>query len=640
MEKEEMIKGFIEFLRNYADSKGNKVYISKINDLLTVTPKKSLDIDWSHLNAFNPPLAQELIENPEEVLLAAEDAIRTILLEDFDEEMALHARFYSLPQTLLVKELGAEHINRLIQVEGIITRISEVKPFVQKAVFVCKDCGNEMIRLQKPYSSMVKPPRCENCGSRNLDINVEKSSFINLQTFRLQDRPESLKGGQMPRFVDAILLDDLVDIALPGDRVIITGILRIIMESKEKRPIFKKILEVNHIDHISKDVEELDISPEDEQRIRELAKRPDVIDAIVDSIAPAIYGLRKEKLGIALALFGGVHRQLPDGTKLRGESHVLLVGDPGVAKSQLLRYVANLAPRAIYTSGKSSSAAGLCVAPDSLIVTDSGGVEIGELTERWMKEVGSLEYTEGIEYAPIFESTPSAKDGKIKETPMSRVWKLKAPKHLVKIKTVTGKELTLTPETKLLTLENGEWEWREAKELKPGDYVATARRVKVKGKKITTLELLEDLDDLVICGIKDKVRELIERACMNLRITKRELAKKLGVSEDEVYYRWVNPKARGNIRMKHLRTLLELAEASWDEITPECVSLQAGHMVKLPKYVDKKLAYFAGLVAGDGDVSKAGWGISIRFSNSSDDMRRTFMELVEELFLQNHTALI
>ncbi|RLF77688.1 DNA replication protein, partial [Thermococci archaeon] len=336
MEKEEMIKGFIEFLRNYADSKGNKVYISKINDLLTVTPKKSLDIDWSHLNAFNPPLAQELIENPEEVLLAAEDAIRTILLEDFDEEMALHARFYSLPQTLLVKELGAEHINRLIQVEGIITRISEVKPFVQKAVFVCKDCGNEMIRLQKPYSSMVKPPRCENCGSRNLDINVEKSSFINLQTFRLQDRPESLKGGQMPRFVDAILLDDLVDIALPGDRVIITGILRIIMESKEKRPIFKKILEVNHIDHISKDVEELDISPEDEQRIRELAKRPDVIDAIVDSIAPAIYGLRKEKLGIALALFGGVHRQLPDGTKLRGESHVLLVGDPGVAKSQLL----------------------------------------------------------------------------------------------------------------------------------------------------------------------------------------------------------------------------------------------------------------------------------------------------------------
>ena len=632
MEKEEMIKGFIEFLRNYADSKGNKVYISKINDLLTVTPKKSLDIDWSHLNAFNPPLAQELIENPEEVLLAAEDAIRTILLEDFDEEMALHARFYSLPQTLLVKELGAEHINRLIQVEGIITRISEVKPFVQKAVFVCKDCGNEMIRLQKPYSSMVKPPRCENCGSRNLDINVEKSSFINLQTFRLQDRPESLKGGQMPRFVDAILLDDLVDIALPGDRVIITGILRIIMESKEKRPIFKKILEVNHIDHISKDVEELDISPEDEQRIRELAKRPDVIDAIVDSIAPAIYGLRKEKLGIALALFGGVHRQLPDGTKLRGESHVLLVGDPGVAKSQLLRYVANLAPRAIYTSGKSSSAAGLCVAPDSLIVTDSGGVEIGELTERWMKEVGSLEYTEGIEYAPIFESTPSAKDGKIKETPMSRVWKLKAPKHLVKIKTVTGKELTLTPETKLLTLENGEWEWREAKELKPGDYVATARRVKVKGKKITTLELLEDLDDLVICGIKDKVRELIERACMNLGITKRELAKKLGVSEDEVYYRWVNPKARGNIRMKHLRTLLELAEASWDEITPECVSLQAGHMVKLPKYVDKKLAYFAGLVAGDGDVSKAGWGISIRFSNSSDDMRRTFMELVEELF--------
>ncbi|AIF69489.1 hypothetical protein PAP_05430 [Palaeococcus pacificus DY20341] len=380
MEKEEMIHGFIEFLRSYADSKGNKIYVNKIKDLLTVTPKKSIAIDWSHLNAFNPPLAQELMDNPEEVILAAKDALRIILSEDFDEEeLKINPRFYNLPHTLLVKELGAEHINRLIQVEGIITRVSEVKPFVQKSVFVCKDCGNEMTRLQRPYSQMVKPPRCENCGSRNLELDVEKSSFMNLQTFRLQDRPESLKGGQMPRFVDAILLDDLVDVALPGDRVIATGVLRIIMESREKRPIFKKILEVNHIEQISKDVEELEISPEDEQKIRELAKRPDVIDAIVGSIAPAIWGHKEVKKGIALALFGGVHRQLPDGTKLRGESHVLLVGDPGVAKSQILRYVANLAPRAIYTSGKSSSAAGLTAAA----VRD-------ELTGSWVLEAGVL----------------------------------------------------------------------------------------------------------------------------------------------------------------------------------------------------------------------------------------------------------
>ncbi len=387
MDREEMIERFAAFLRNYADDSGSEVYINKLKDLLTVIPKRSLTIDWTHLNSYDPELAEELLNNPEEAIAAAEDAIQIVLREppiEKREEFKVHARFYNLPKTLLVKELGSEHINRFIQVEGIVTRVSEVKPFVQRAVFICKDCGNEMIRLQKPYENLIKPARCDACGSRNVDLDVEKSRFINFQSFRLQDRPESLKGGQMPRFVDAILLDDMVDSALPGDRVLISGILRVILEQKDKRPIFKKVLEVNHIEQLSKEIEELDISPEDEQKIRELARRKDVIETIVDSIAPAIWGMKDVKMGIALALFGGVQRLLPDGTKLRGESHVLLVGDPGVAKSQLLRYVANLAPRAIYTSGKSSSAAGLTAAA----VRD-------ELTGSWVLEAGVLVLADG-----------------------------------------------------------------------------------------------------------------------------------------------------------------------------------------------------------------------------------------------------
>ena len=387
MDREEMIERFAAFLRNYADDKGSEVYINKLKDLLTVIPKRSLTIDWTHLNSYDPELAEELLNNPEEAIAAAEDAIQIVLREppiEKREEFKVHARFYNLPKTLLVKELGSEHINRFIQVEGIVTRVSEVKPFVQRAVFICKDCGNEMVRLQKPYENLIKPARCDACGSRNVDLDVEKSRFINFQSFRLQDRPESLKGGQMPRFVDAILLDDMVDSALPGDRVLVTGILRVILEQKDKRPIFKKVLEVNHIEQLSKEIEELDISPEDEQKIRELARRKDVIETIVDSIAPAIWGMKDVKMGIALALFGGVQRLLPDGTKLRGESHVLLVGDPGVAKSQLLRYVANLAPRAIYTSGKSSSAAGLTAAA----VRD-------EFTGSWVLEAGVLVLADG-----------------------------------------------------------------------------------------------------------------------------------------------------------------------------------------------------------------------------------------------------
>lgn len=458
MDREEMISRFAKFLREYVDDDGNEVYINRLKDLLTVTPRRSLAIDWAHLNSFDPELADELINNPEEAIASCEDAIQIILREPpllVERDLKVHARFYNLPHTLLVKELGSEHINRLIQVEGIITRVSEVKPFVQRAVFVCKDCGNEMVRLQRPYENLVKPAKCDACGSRNVELDVEKSRFINFQSFRLQDRPESLKGGQMPRFVDAILLDDLVDTALPGDRVLVTGILRVILEQKDKRPIFKKVLEVNHIEQLSKEIEELEITPEDEQKIRELAKRKDIVDAIVDSIAPAIWGHKTVKKGIALALFGGVQRVLPDGTKLRGESHVLLVGDPGVAKSQLLRYVANLAPRAIYTSGKSSSAAGLCVAPDSVIETNMGRFEIGSLVDRVIPE--DVVEHKSVD-AEALGLTVKTKDGTRR---VLRLWKLKAPEKLVRIRAEDGRDIIVTPETRLLTPEG----WKQAKDI-------------------------------------------------------------------------------------------------------------------------------------------------------------------------------
>ncbi|NJE75323.1 AAA family ATPase [Thermococcus sp. ES12] len=501
MDREDMIERYARFLREYVDDSGNEVYLNKLKDLLTVTPKRSLAIDWTHLNSFDPELAAELLENPEESILAAEDAIQIVLREPpllKEEEFKVHARFYNLPRTLLVKELGSEHINRLIQVEGIITRVSEVKPFVEKAVFVCKDCGNEMVRLQRPYENIVKPSKCDACGSRNVDLDVEKSRFINFQSFRLQDRPESLKGGQMPRFVDAILLDDLVDTALPGDRVLVTGILRVILEQRDKRPIFKKVLEVNHIEQLSKEIEELEISPEDEQKIRELAKRKDIVDAIVDSIAPAIWGHKTVKKGIALALFGGVQRTLPDGTKLRGESHVLLVGDPGVAKSQLLRYVANLAPRAIYTSGKSSSAAGLtaaavrdeftgswvleagvlvladggfaCLHPDSRVLVDGKYVRIEDLfeLEKSYKALsdGQVVDIQEKEMSVVALNLETMKTGTSTATIIRRKpWK----GELLRLKFRSGNEVTLTPDH--LLIDGQTLEWKEAEKFRVGESV-------------------------------------------------------------------------------------------------------------------------------------------------------------------------
>ncbi|NJE03662.1 LAGLIDADG family homing endonuclease [Thermococcus sp. MV11] len=651
MDREEMIERYARFLREYVDDDGKEVYLNKLKDLLTVTPKRSLAIDWTHLNSFDPELAGELIENPEESILAAEDAIQIILREPpllVEREFKVHARFYNLPHTLLVKELGSEHINRLIQVEGIITRVSEVKPFVEKAVFVCKDCGNEMVRLQRPYDNLVKPAKCDACGSRNIELDVEKSRFINFQSFRLQDRPESLKGGQMPRFVDAILLDDMVDTALPGDRVLVTGILRVILEQKDKRPIFKKVLEVNHIEQLSKEIEELEISPEDEQKIRELAKRKDIVDAIVDSIAPAIWGHRTVKKGIALALFGGVQRTLPDGTKLRGESHVLLVGDPGVAKSQLLRYVANLAPRAIYTSGKSSSAAGLTAAA----VRD-------EFTGSWVLEAGVLVLADGgfaclhpdsrvlvdgkyVRIEDLFELEKSYKalsDGQvvdIQEKEMGvtaldlgsmrtkastatiirrKPWK----GELLRLKFRSGNEVTLTPDH--LLIDGQTLEWKEAEKFRVRDKVVAPLKLPSVRNRVYILDILPSTWKVKLTP--EEKRELKAEVLKRFK-SLAEFNRKYNVSRDFL-------SGKGSISVGKFREILrELG--IYDEWRERPLTYGPNYRRERLKvaYITPELAYFLGFLYGDGWIKRNGSKVHVRIVQSKvhnrqiENLRRAF----------------
>ena len=269
-------------------------------------------------------------------------------------------------------------------VDALVTRVSDVKPLLVEGVFECRQC-QEILYVPQTHQ-FVPPPICtnESCRSKGpFELITERSKFVDWQKIRLQEKPEELPPGALPRALDCILQEDLVDIARPGDPCRVVGILRSTQDttarSRRKAPTFTSFLATNYIGVSEREADRIEITPKEEETINEMAKDPLIHRKLVNSIAPSIYGLTDEKEAVCLLLFGGVPKTLADGVKIRGDSNILLVGDPGTAKSQLLKYVAQIAPRGLYTSGKGSTAAGLTAAvlrdPD----TEGFALEAGAL---------------------------------------------------------------------------------------------------------------------------------------------------------------------------------------------------------------------------------------------------------------------
>jgi replicative DNA helicase Mcm len=348
--EEKIVNKFVNFFEEYTNDSGERVYLQEL--LKTVKRKqKSIQVNWIDLHAFDPELAEDLIKNPSEIIPCAEDAVQILLhehLSDYEVFPRVHVRFYNVGVPKLPHEVELRDANHLIQVEGIITRISEAKPFVEKAVFVCKDCGNEMIRLQKPYEPLVKPPKCDLCGSKNIELDTDKSRLVYFQSFRLQDPPE-VSREILPSFLDGILLDDLANSAVPGQRVRLTGVLRVIPDYRNKHSVtLKEIFEVNNIEIIQKDWDEEDITNEDIRRFREEAKRSDFKERVIRSIAPSVHGHENVKEGLLLALLGGYISEEPSGDLgIRDRIHVLMAFEDPTIGSQLLEFIYKIAPKPV-----------------------------------------------------------------------------------------------------------------------------------------------------------------------------------------------------------------------------------------------------------------------------------------------------
>ncbi|RLG83848.1 MAG: MCM family protein, partial [Thermoprotei archaeon] len=356
---------FKDFLYNYRERKtGLYKYRERLNTM-AIMNQRSLVIDFNDLLVHDMDLARIVENYPDIAIEAASQAIKEILLKehpDYAESIEkFYPRFRGLPKTIPIRRLGSEHIGKMISVEGILVRLTRVEAKMIKAYYIHVDSedrhgfywpefGELGERLEKPIAC----PICGKSGRFQLDMTLSK--YIDWQKIVVQEKPEEVPPGQMPRSIEVMLTSDLVDIARPGDRVTVNGVLRVMPTATATRgsgkSVFNLYIDANYIDVQQKVLEEIEITREDEEKIRELARDPWIHEKITLSIAPSIYGHWDIKKAIALSLFGGVPKILRDGTRIRGDIHVLLVGDPGIGKSMLLQYAARLAPRAVYTTGK------------------------------------------------------------------------------------------------------------------------------------------------------------------------------------------------------------------------------------------------------------------------------------------------
>jgi replicative DNA helicase Mcm len=367
---------------------------------MAVSGTASFVVDFDELLASEPKIAQLIMEKPDEYFEYASRAAKAQLQieepEYAEEVKTITVRFRELPEATTLRVLGSKHIGKLVMLEGIVVRASPARPMVMEAAFKCKWCG-AMAFVAQTGPFLTAPTACSapECRRKSaFDFVQEESTFIDSQDVRIQERPEDLPPGQLPRWLDIKLLQrDLVDAARPGDHVSVVGITRAHATRLPKvgqLRTFSLQLDTNHIDVESKEPEKLLITPEEEEKILELSKDPEVHNKILQSLAPSIYGNEHLKEAVMYLLFGGTAKHFPDIT-IRGDMNVLIVGDPGTAKSQLLQYTSKIAPRGLYTSGRGTTAAGLTAAvlrdktggmtleAGALVLADKGVAAIDEM---------------------------------------------------------------------------------------------------------------------------------------------------------------------------------------------------------------------------------------------------------------------
>ena len=368
-------------------------YSEAVHNLSKMWPdEESLDVSYREVEGYDHEFAQDILANPEHHFRAANQALRQFLLDAGEGNLMPFVRIVHLPsdQIRTVSQLRADDIGRLIAIDAVTTKISGVRPRLYSAVFECLACGHTTELNQPNEQELIEPLECSQidggCGrpkrQTRFVLQQSASHLINSHFVELQELPEQMKGGIQPERILCIGEQDLAGRLNPGDRVKANGVLFIRSQRKggKDTPVFDIFLRIHSLERQNIPLEEIIISEEEENEIKEVARDPGVYDLLTGSIAPSIFGMERIKESLMLQLFGGEAQVNEDGTRNRGDIHILLMGDPGVAKSQLLHYMSTISPRGRFASGQSSSAAGLTAA----------AIQDSTADGRWTLEAGAL----------------------------------------------------------------------------------------------------------------------------------------------------------------------------------------------------------------------------------------------------------
>ncbi|KAH9302023.1 hypothetical protein KI387_013606, partial [Taxus chinensis] len=383
-------KKFRQFLDSYVNQKGGNgelEYVRLINEMVAAN-KCSLEIDYKQFIFTHPNIAIWLADAPQSVLEVMEEVAENVVWRLHPNYKNIHDKIYvritNLPVYDQIRNIRQVHLNTMIRIGGVVTRRSGVFPQLQQVKYDCNKCGSVLGPFFQNSYSEVKVGSCPECQSKGpFTVNIEQTIYRNYQKLSLQESPGIVPAGRLPRYKEVILLNDLIDCARPGEEIEVTGTYTnnfdMSLNTKNGFPVFATVVEANHVTKKQDLFSAYKLTDEDKAEIQNLAKDPRIGERIIKSIAPSIYGHEDIKTAIALAMFGGQEKNVKGKHRLRGDINCLLLGDPGTAKSQFLKYVEKTAQRAVYTTGKGASAVGLTAA-----------VHKDPVTREWTLEGGAL----------------------------------------------------------------------------------------------------------------------------------------------------------------------------------------------------------------------------------------------------------